>query len=169
MLTLTAAVIAVVAASGGSVGAATPPPPATGHAGVIAQANIELTDGSYQWSVSGEVYNADAPPAPAVDGSDTFFAVTAGALLAADAETPIARIAAGEALFVRRDATTTLTPTDGAVANFFRIALVTGGDGGTGDPFTPGPGFVTSISSATCSTPAAHLRSPTATLRRRWW
>jgi Bacterial TSP3 repeat len=138
MLTLAAAMIAVVAASG-SAGAATPPPPATGHAGVIAQANIEFTDGSYQWSVSSEVYNAGAPPTPAVAGSDTFFAVTAGALVAADAATPIARIAAGEALFVRNDATTTVMPADGAAANFLRISLDTGG-GGTGDPFTPGSG-----------------------------
>jgi Bacterial TSP3 repeat len=139
MLTLTAAVIAVVAAPV-SVGAAAPPPPATGHAAVIAQGNVAFTDGSYQWSASSEVYDAGAPPSPAVAGSDTFFAVTDGALVAADGETPIARVAAGEAIFVRKDATTTVMPADGAAANFLRIGLGTGGDGGTGDPFAPGPG-----------------------------
>ena len=129
-------------ATSGSVGAATPPPsPASGHAAVIAQANIEFTDGSYHWSVGDEVLDAGTPPSPAVEGSDTFFAVTAGALLAAEAGTPTALIAAGEAMFVRNDATTTVMPTDGAAANFRRIALNSGGEGGTGAPFSPGPGI----------------------------
>jgi hypothetical protein len=139
VLLLTAGAIALVAAPG-AVAAAPPPSPATGHSAVVAQANIEFTDAAYQWAVSSEALDPAAAPAPAVAGVDTFFAVTAGAVVAADATTPIARVAAGEAVFVANDATTTLSAADGAAANFDRIALTIGGQGGTGDPFTPGPG-----------------------------
>ena len=137
MLTLTAAVIAVVAAFS-ERRCGSPPPPATGHAAVIAQGNVEFTDGSYRWSASSEVYDAGAPAIACGRWLDTFFAVTAGALVAADGETPIARVGAGEATFVRKDATTTVMPADGAAAN--RLGLGTGGAGGAGDPFAPGPG-----------------------------
>ena len=138
---LTASAIAVLAASR-VVGAAPAPPPspATGHAAVIAQANIEFTDGSYQWSVSADALDASAAPSPAADATDTFVAVTDGALVAADAATPIALLAAGEAMFVPGDATTVVVPADGAAASFSRIALTEGGAAGAGDPFTPGPG-----------------------------
>ncbi len=138
---LTASAIAVLAASR-VVGAAPAPPPspATGHAAVIAQANVEFNDGSYQWSVSADALDASAAPSPAADATDTFVAVTDGALVAADAATPIALLAAGEAMFVPGDAPTMVLPADGAAASFSRIALTEGGPAGAGDPFSPGPG-----------------------------
>src|SRR5262245_34937513 len=120
IVVLTATAIAAFAAS--SVAGASPAPPsspATGHAGVIAQANIEFTDGAYPWSVSAGSLDAAAAPTPAADGADTFLAVTDGALVAADAA-PIALLAAGEALFVPRDATTVVLPAAGAAASFSR-------------------------------------------------
>ena len=117
IVTLTAAAIALLAASAGVAAAPAPPPsPATGHAAVVAQANIEFTDGSYQWTVSAEALDSTAAPAPAAAGADTFIAVTDGALVAADAATPIALLAAGEALFVPVDATTTISPLTGVPA-----------------------------------------------------
>jgi hypothetical protein len=141
IVTVTAAAIAVLAASSGAAAAPEPPPsPATGHAAVIAQANIAFADGSYQWSVSAEALDATAAPSPAAAGADTFIAVTDGALVAADGTIPIALLAAGEALFVGGDATTTVSPAQGTTASFSRLALTPAGAGGVGDPITPGPG-----------------------------
>ena len=167
IVTLTAAAIAVLAASSSIAAAPAPPPsPTTGHAAVVAQANIEFTDGSYQWRVSAEALDSTAAPAPAAAGADTFIAVTDGALVAADAATPIASLAAGEALFVPVDATTTISALTGVATTYSRIALVAGGTGGAGDPFTPVLSSTTSTSSATFSTRRARWRSPGATPRR---
>ena len=144
--------VSIVAVVGGSVAAIasgasaalappTPPPTAVGHAQVVAQSAIELGDGPLQWAVGRETLNPGAPAVPAADVDNTFVLVLQGAAIAADVEeAPLVRLGAGEATFVGTAGSTTLAPADGGGLSLNRISLNAPGEGGTGDPFTPGPG-----------------------------
>lgn len=141
-LALTAAAAVALTAGAGlaprSVQAATEPPsPANGHAQVVATGLIPFEDGPFHWQLTPNPATPEPTPL-AADGP--LFIVSDGpsAVIVSDDDGPVARLAAGEALF-RPDGVTSVLETrspdggDGAA-----IAAVAGpGEG----EFTPGAGI----------------------------
>ena len=113
-LTLACTGLAALALPIGLAAAATPvPPPVGGHGQVVAQGVVTFADGPVQWTTASEVLSNGAPAVPAGGAAPTFLAVTSGALVVSDAETPLARVAAGEAWYAPAGSEATAAPGDG--------------------------------------------------------
>ncbi len=116
--------------------AAEPPSPATGHAQVIAQGLVTFGDGPLLWQLQ---------PSPAsttpvlIDTSAATFIVSdgPGAVVVSGDAGPLARLAAGEAVFRQAGTTTQLRSVSADGGGVAALSLVAG-DGE--NAFTPGPG-----------------------------
>ena len=109
-------------------------PPASGHAEVVAQGVVAFGDGPWHWQLTTGMAN---PEVSAVDIAHPGFLLAdgPGAVLVGTDDAPVARLAAGEALFMPGgEPATVRTLTEDSAATI-GIALVTGsGD----DEFVPG-------------------------------
>ena len=117
---------------------AEPASPATGHAGVIAEGVVTFGADPVHWLLTP---NPVTPAPVEIDTSAPTFIVSDGpaAVVVSDSDGPIARLPAGEAVFVPGGATTLLQATSAEGSDGAAYSLVPG----TADPaftFTPGPG-----------------------------
>lgn len=133
-----AVAVALVATAGlgpDVVRAATEPPsPATGHAQVVATGVVTFDDGPFHWELTPNP--ATPEPSPLATGGP-LFVVSDGpaALIVSDDDGPVARLAAGEALFRPDGASTVLQTASAEGGDGAAISMVAGGGD---DEFTPG-------------------------------
>ncbi|MET0908958.1 MAG: hypothetical protein ABWZ99_05765, partial [Ilumatobacteraceae bacterium] len=137
--TIALAVVAFAAFTHQTVeAAAEPPSPATGHAQVIAQGLVTFGDGPLRW----QLQQSPASTTPVlIDTSAATFIVSdgPGAVVVSGDAGPLARLAAGEAVFRQAGTTTQLRSVSADGGGVAALSLVAGeGDGE--NAFTPGPG-----------------------------
>lgn len=120
-----------------AVNASANTPPASGHAEVVAQGIVSFGDGPWHWQLASGSVGRDAA---ALDTAHPGFVVAGGpgAVVVGSADGPIARLAAGEGLFLPRGEPATVAALDEDQSATVGVTLV---EGAGPDEFSPGPGL----------------------------